>query len=548
MATVSSSPPQDVVAIFHASFHPTQGNIIDWSLKASDDLSLDGVEFSSLPSGLHLVEQDTLYFTKSAHAGIAVFHRRATDADGQRGARLSSLGLLLAPSARPRPWRHTAALIALARELHASGLAEDTDAYWAPARQFFDARVARRTDLGGAGAWGGWGAELDGEAAQAHPALHLPHALRLLGPSALTLYKHLLGRRRVLLYTAPPLASASVLCHALADMCFAPEPAPALRRRDEHPGEDGVRVLGVVTLHDLAMLERESARGRGWIACTTDTMFLEKPQHYDLLVDLSAPASVGRPALRLAPRLTSVRFTWSDVALWTELDRLLRLDADTNGAGAGAPWLPDAGRLYEDACLLCAGLWLRPATSPPPPAPRVRARGDGIEGRPALPTSSLYARRRRRRRASDGSLWALGTLPGRAAGPPAILDDADSDGAKDPDAGAEEAEEDDSEEDAVLVRDRQALTARALLQTLHAHTGALLARLADAVGANGEGAGAPREVVLAPLALGLGPLSTLDARFAAWLGAAYAPRDVRVVVRRTVGWREVVGLVFGYGA
>lgn len=24
------------VAIFHASFHPTKGNLIDWSLKASD--------------------------------------------------------------------------------------------------------------------------------------------------------------------------------------------------------------------------------------------------------------------------------------------------------------------------------------------------------------------------------------------------------------------------------------------------------------------------------------------------------------------------------
>ena len=27
------------VAIFHASFHPTKGNVIDWSLKASDGKS-----------------------------------------------------------------------------------------------------------------------------------------------------------------------------------------------------------------------------------------------------------------------------------------------------------------------------------------------------------------------------------------------------------------------------------------------------------------------------------------------------------------------------
>jgi len=69
------------VAMFHASFHPTQGNVVDWSLKASHgpfqthtyiylyihtysfpalDLSLDHLEFSALPSGLHLVEQDVV--------------------------------------------------------------------------------------------------------------------------------------------------------------------------------------------------------------------------------------------------------------------------------------------------------------------------------------------------------------------------------------------------------------------------------------------------------------------------------------------------------
>jgi hypothetical protein len=69
------------VAIFHASFHPTRGNVLDWSLKAADgipshytiaskyakpyashclDVQLDGVEFSALPSGLHLLEHDVV--------------------------------------------------------------------------------------------------------------------------------------------------------------------------------------------------------------------------------------------------------------------------------------------------------------------------------------------------------------------------------------------------------------------------------------------------------------------------------------------------------
>jgi hypothetical protein len=54
----------------------------------------------------------------------------------------------------------------------------------------------------------------------------------------------------------------------------------------------------------MDMLERESRTGRGWIACTTDALFLEKPQYYDLVIDLTTYASErlasARPGLQLA--------------------------------------------------------------------------------------------------------------------------------------------------------------------------------------------------------------------------------------------------------
>ena len=66
-------------------------------------------------------------------------------------------------------------------------------------------------------------------------------------------------------------------------------------------------------------------------------------------------------------------------------------------------------------------------------------------------------------------------------------------------------------------------------------------------------------VTLSPkdlLALDLGPLSTMDARFVEWLANAYfvaasdtassrAREDVKVVVRKA-RWRDVVGVVFGF--
>ncbi|KAG6329631.1 hypothetical protein ID866_9459 [Astraeus odoratus] len=185
--------PQNIVAIFHASFHPTKGNVVDWCLKASDgasapiahwdnlvtpfqDLSVDGVEFSTLPSGLHLVDRDVVYFTKDTHPGISVFRRRRTSEHGQRGFRLSALGVLVARSSRPRPWLHVEALNALVDCIYAAveqrgrsisdrepgALEPSEDAGdWEPARRFFEERMVRRADLRGAGRWRGWGYELD---------------------------------------------------------------------------------------------------------------------------------------------------------------------------------------------------------------------------------------------------------------------------------------------------------------------------------------------------------------------------------------------------
>jgi hypothetical protein len=273
---------------------------------------------------------------------------------------------------RPRPWRHVPALKALVRELQSN--TDGGEDIWAPARQFFEQRKAPHLDLGDADAWHRWSEELDfdvddgsvedgGDAfdvslrylgaffselifaikyhMHASPTLHLPHLLRVLGPSSLTLYKHVLGRRRILIYTQPPVEAACFFCQVAADMCFedqttapASPDSPTLLEgiaprllKGKH--KEGINVLGIVTLHDMDMLERESRTGRGWIACTTDALFLEKPQHYDLVIDLTTYASErlasARPGLQLAIkeqyarrptyRLSSVRFTWSDVKL-----------------------------------------------------------------------------------------------------------------------------------------------------------------------------------------------------------------------------------------
>lgn len=65
---------------------------------------------------------------------------------------------------RPRPWRHVAALKALAQEIYALPGQEARDLQegdWAPAQRFFDERRVRSTDLGGAGDWHWWSEEFN---------------------------------------------------------------------------------------------------------------------------------------------------------------------------------------------------------------------------------------------------------------------------------------------------------------------------------------------------------------------------------------------------
>ncbi|KAI9068552.1 hypothetical protein FKP32DRAFT_1642132 [Trametes sanguinea] len=635
--------PQDIIAIFHASFHPTKGSIIDWSLKASEDLDLSHVEFSCLPSGLHLIERDVVYFTKDDHQGVCVFRRRQTTEHGHRGFRLSSLGILLAKSPRPRPWKHVAALKALVNTIYSAledrEALEPLDEDWEPARTFFEERKLRRPDSDDLGPWLGWNAELEGTHSDTSPTVHLPHLLRILGPSSLTLYKHILGRRRVLIITLPPVEAACILCQVAADTCYKEQVSELVSAADSQDGDEdtqtprrlkgrsnaGVKVLGMVTLNDMDKLEFESKSGRGWIACTTDSIFLDKPAYYDLLIDLRSATPNTRPTFHVSKpveqpngrgvsyRLSSVRFTWSDVRLWTELERVLQLDSEDSldtccdpsthtGKGPhqhGSSWT-DVWRVYEDVCVMCAGLWMgawRNSTSYPGSSrrnenwgsirlegeddlslrtrstPHIRNVGLGIEGRPTggtVPPGSGSRTPRAIRRASTMSSWTWsggknGDVQEQPARPTTEDAPTASGGMFIPGARnnvPEPGPRDDAA--AVARRERQVLTTLALLDTFHANTTAILSRLATLL----ETRKAQQQQqcsrradadVSAALAVGtqtvlftpkdvmsfeLGPFSGLDARFVEWLGEEYGG-GMRVLVKR--GWKDLFGLILGFG-
>lgn len=95
---------------------------------------------------------------------MCVFRRRKTTEQGHRGFRLASLGILLAKSTRPRPWRHVRELQNLLSTVYGrvetAGRLQPEGKDWEPAVRWFNDRQAVREDLGGAGDWHGWSHEL----------------------------------------------------------------------------------------------------------------------------------------------------------------------------------------------------------------------------------------------------------------------------------------------------------------------------------------------------------------------------------------------------
>ena len=94
--TVDHDDGEDyVLAVFIVRFDTNQGNIVEWSHPPGLDLT--GLEFSALPSGLHLVQKDVITFMKNTYYGISVFENqivKGEDAIKERGARMCAAGLL----------------------------------------------------------------------------------------------------------------------------------------------------------------------------------------------------------------------------------------------------------------------------------------------------------------------------------------------------------------------------------------------------------------------------------------------------------------------
>lgn len=108
-------PPID--ALFLIDFDVKKGYTIAWK-RTSPGVDVDGrVEYKSLPSGLHTVSEDLIYFVHDGqHAGLSAFVNMPCEEEEARNARMISVGVLvpLSYGRLGRAWRHAEGLKRLA--------------------------------------------------------------------------------------------------------------------------------------------------------------------------------------------------------------------------------------------------------------------------------------------------------------------------------------------------------------------------------------------------------------------------------------------------
>lgn len=178
-------------------------------------MTLDGaVEFKSLPSGLHAVKNDLVYFVHEGYAGLSAF-AKGEASEEERNAQFVSVGILVsrAYGRLGRSW-----LLAGRLRTLASALAEDPNAT-APLEEFWEEESKPKATTPKQEVQQGHSraralstitavVPSDQSLPPYHPALSMLQYIDVFGPLAFRLQQAALLRKRILFVGNPPVRTS----------------------------------------------------------------------------------------------------------------------------------------------------------------------------------------------------------------------------------------------------------------------------------------------------------------------------------------------------
>ncbi|KAG8138293.1 putative Protein LCHN-like protein [Naja naja] len=252
-------------------------NMVEWCLP--QDIDLEGVEFKSMASGSHKIQSDFIYFRKGLCFGLACFANMPVDSELERGARMKSVGIL-SPSytllyrymhflenqvrhqlEMPGHYSHLEAFYDDKKGVFPAGtLVSQQPIHWLPSIHKYMYPEMKIT----------------------HPAGCMSQFIKFFGEQILTLWKFALLRKRILIFSPPPVG---VVCYRDADTQRSVFYCCCCLANVSLPGIGGTvpesKPFFYVNVADIEMLETEVA----YVACTTEKIFEEKQDLYDVYVD-----------------------------------------------------------------------------------------------------------------------------------------------------------------------------------------------------------------------------------------------------------------------
>ncbi|OJJ45579.1 hypothetical protein ASPZODRAFT_133418 [Penicilliopsis zonata CBS 506.65] len=321
-ASALESPP-GIAALFVIRFDIKAGYVISWKRSLSE-VDIEGVvEYKSLPSGLHNVTEDIIYFVHERFAGISAFVNRPA-AESDRNALMLAIGVLvpLSSGRLGKSWRHAPRLRELV-EKYADDMSnlQPLEKYWetyqmrgaelsAPPDSPLDSPIGSRSKP-----YSERPQSLRRNRAISdaivleparpaltpfHPASSLPDFVNSFGPLVFPLYRAALLRKRVLFMAEAPVQAPCNYVYDLSLLASLPQTLLPLLPSNLLPPLRP-RPLFNVGIHDIPYLstfidaKTSPDQHPSWIACTTDNIMSMKSELYDVLVTLPPLYSKNAP-------------------------------------------------------------------------------------------------------------------------------------------------------------------------------------------------------------------------------------------------------------
>ncbi|KAL4909811.1 hypothetical protein BDW74DRAFT_44270 [Aspergillus multicolor] len=401
--TPAAEAPPGIAALFVIHFDIKAGYMVTWK-RTIPGVEIEGaVEYKSLPSGLHNVSEDLVYFVHEDYAGISAFLNQPAD-ESERNAKMFSIGVLvpLSSGRLGKSWRHASKLKELAQrysehefdthqlsgywethELSANDMSAVPDS---PLESPLSLRLRTHGDR--PDPLQRHRAISDAIVLETsrpaltpfHPASSLPDFLDAFGPLIFPLYRAALLRRRVLFMAEAPVQIPCNYVYDLSLLASVPNSLLPLLPSDSLPSLRP-RALFNVGVYDIPYLSSfiegsaEPERDSAWIACSTDSVLSLKPELFDILVTLSPShakdaADKAYPTITVStspvdkkqPPRTELKATQRDARRYTTLRKGLRRvfkDEDANLEDSGADDNSDAASTFSSSPIVEPLSWTR---------------------------------------------------------------------------------------------------------------------------------------------------------------------------------------------